>query len=172
MIAGRRTYPLGEITTELLNSKNEWFEKLQGATDNFVPAAREMLASKNEKAAPDVQERLNAVWDLLLELPPYRDIDLDIKTAYHLFPLLVSDSKKWQEITTAGTEGCKRTEWLLDTIGGLPQNLLALLNQIDATLTLYFEPLGKRTKDAYAFAFTRWYMDALKNAPIFSPDAD
>ena len=54
LIAGRRTYPLGEITTELLNLKNEWFEKLQSASDNFVPAAREMLTIKNEKAAPDV----------------------------------------------------------------------------------------------------------------------
>ena len=172
LIAGRRTYPLGEIITELLNLRNEWFVELQKCADNFVPAAREMLASKNERAAPDVQERLNAVWDLLLELPPYRDMDLDIRTAYHLFPLLVSDSEKWQEITTAGTEGCKRTEWLLDTIGSLSQNLLAFMNQVDATPTLYFELLGKRNKDAYGFAFTRWYMDTLKNAPIFSPDAD
>ena len=73
LIAGRRTYWLGEITTELLNLKNEWFVELQKCADNFVPAAREMLANKNEKAAPDVQEQLNAVWDLLLELPPYRN---------------------------------------------------------------------------------------------------
>ncbi|NBI18920.1 hypothetical protein D1841_15430 [Neglecta sp. X4] len=172
LIAGRRTYPLGEITTELLNLKDEWFVELQKCTDNFVPAAREMLESKNEKAALNVQERLNAVWDLLLELPPYRDISLDIRTAYHLFPVLVSDSEKWQEATTPGTGGRKHIDWFLDMMGGLSQNLLVFLNQVDATLTLYFEPLGKRTKDAYGFAFTHWYMDALKKAPIFSPDAD
>ena len=54
LIAGRRTYWLGEITTELLNLKNEWFAELQKCADNLVPAAREMLAGKNENAAPDV----------------------------------------------------------------------------------------------------------------------
>ena len=86
--------------------------------------------------------------------------------------MLVSDSEKWQEATTPGTGGRKHIDWFLDMMGGLSQNLLVFLNQVDATLTLYFEPLGKRTKDAYGFAFTHWYMDALKKAPIFSPDAD
>ena len=172
LIAGRRAYSIGEVTAELLNLKNEWFAELQKRTDIFVPAAREMLAGKNENAAPDVQERLNAVWNLLLELPPYRDLGIDIKTSYHFFPILVADSEKWLEATTPDTDGRKRIDWFLDMIGSLSQNLLAFLNQVDATLTLYFEPLGRRTKDAYGFAFTRWYMDALKNAPIFSPDAD
>ena len=110
LIAGRRTYPLGEITTELLNLENEWFVELQKCADNFVPAACEMLASKNEKAAPDVQERLNAVWDFLLEVPPHRDLGMDVKPSYHFFPILVADSVKWQEATTPGTDGSKRTE--------------------------------------------------------------
>ena len=145
LIAGRRTYPLGEITTELLNLKDEWFVELQKCTDNFVPAAREMLESKNEKAALNVQERLNAVWDLLLELPPYRDISLDIRTAYHLFPVLVSDSEKWQEATTPGTGGRKHIDWFLDMMGGLSPSILSRWVREPRTHTALRSPTGTWT---------------------------
>ena len=164
LFTGRRWYPLGEITTELLNLDSKWFEKLQSAADNFVPVAREMLAGKSKKAAPSVQEKLNIIFDLLLEVPPYRDMDLDIRTSYRVFPMLVEDKDKWEKATTPGTEGFERMENFISTIENLSRELVRVLNQINAILTLHFEDLTRRTKDAYGFAFTRYYMDALKNA--------
>lgn len=97
LMAGNRTYPFGEITTELLTLNSNFFEDLQSKTDDFVPAAREMFASKNANVAAVVQQQLNAVYDLLIELPPYRDIGIDIPMSYHMFPILVEQADKWQE---------------------------------------------------------------------------
>lgn len=138
---------------------------MQSAADDFVPAAREMLAAKDEKASPAVQEKLNVVFDLLLEVPPHQDMDLDIRTSYHVFPMLVEDKEKWNEVTTPGTDDFKRMENFISTIENLSQEMIRVLNQIGAILALHFEELTRRTKDAYAFAFTRYYMTALKNAP-------
>lgn len=39
-------------------------------------------------------------------------------------------------------------------------------------LERYYDPLKCRSKDAYGFAFAKYYVDMLKNAPIFAPDMD
>ena len=170
LMAGNRTYPLGEITTELLNLNSNFFEDLQRKTDDFVPAAREMLASKNANVVAVVQQQLNAVYDLLIELPPYRDIGIDIPTSYHMFPILVEQADKWQEATTPGLDGCQRMQTFISTFEGLANNLVTFLNQIDIMLEGYFDPLKRRSKDAYGFAFAQYYMNMLKNAPVFAPD--
>ncbi|WP_322204328.1 hypothetical protein [Acutalibacter intestini] len=105
--------------------KNEWISELQKRTDIFVPVMREMFASKNENIASDVQKRLNMIGDLLLGMPPYRDMGTDIKTRHHFFSILIADSEKWQEATTPETEGRKRMDSFFSMIGGLLQNLLA-----------------------------------------------
>lgn len=149
LMAGNRTYPLGEITTELLNFNSNFFKNLQSKTDDFVPAAREMIASKNANAAADVQQKLNAVYDLLIELPPYRDIGIDIPTSYHMFPMLVEQADKWQEATTPGLDGCQRMQAFLSGFESLFNNLVTFLNQIDIMLEGYFDPLKCRSKDLW-----------------------
>ncbi len=129
LLAGGRRYHLGEITTEFLNLPGKFLEELQSWTDEFMPAAREMFASKNEKAAPTVQEKLNSIWDLLIELPPYRDIEIDIPLAYHMFPRLVEQKEKWDEVTTQGTDGTQRVDFFLSTMENLSRNLSAFLNE-------------------------------------------
>lgn len=49
LMAGSRTYPLGEITTEFLRLSSDFFKNLQIETDDFITATREMLASKKRK---------------------------------------------------------------------------------------------------------------------------
>lgn len=172
LMAGNRTYPLGEITTELLNLNRNFFKDLQSKTDDFVPAARKMLEGKNANAAVAVQQKLNAVYDLLIELPPYRDIGIDIPTSYHMFPMLVEQADKWQEATTPGSDGCQRMQSFLSIFEGLANNLVIFLNQIDIMLEGYFDPLKRHSKDAYGFAFAKYYTNMLKSAPVFAPDTD
>ena len=119
LLAGNRKYHLGEIATEFLNLPSDFFKSLQGRADEFVLAVREMVASKNEKASPAVQEKLNEVFDLLIELPPYRDIGIDIFTSYHMLPLLVEQKEKWEEVITPGTEAAQGMEHFISAIEGI-----------------------------------------------------
>lgn len=172
LLAGNRKYHLGEITTEFLNLPNEFFKSLQSKTDEFSPAARGMFASKNEKAAPAVQEKLNAVFDLLIDLPPYRDIGIDIFTSYHMLPLLIEQPEKWSEVITQGTEAAQGMEHFISTIENLAHSIFEFTSQADAMLEQYFEPLKRRNADAYGFAFATYYKNMLKMQPIFAPEID
>lgn len=172
LLAGNRKYHLGEITTEFLNLPNEFFKSLQSKTDEFAPVAREMFASKNEKAAPAVQEKLNAVFDLLIDLPPYRDIGIDIFTSYHMLPLLIEQPEKWSEVITPGTEAAQGMEHFISTIENLAHSIFAFTSQADTMLEQYFEPLKRRNADAYGFAFATYYKNMLKMQPVFAPEID
>ena len=172
LLAGNRKYHLGEITTGFLNLPNEFFKSLQSKTDEFAPVAREMFASKNEKAAPAVQEKLNAVFDLLIDLPPYRDIGIDIFTSYHMLPLLIEQPEKWSEVITQGTEAAQGMEHFISTIENLAHSIFAFTSQADTMLEQYFEPLKRRNADAYGFAFATYYKNMLKMQPIFAPEID
>ena len=172
LLAGNRKYHLGEITTEFLNLSSDFFKSLQGRADEFVLAVREMFASKNEKAAPAVQERLNAVFDLLIDLPPYRDIGIDIFTSYHALPLLVEQPEKWIEVVTRGTEAAQGMEHFISAIENLSHSIFAFTTQADIMLEEYFEPLKRRNADAYGFAFATYYKNMLKMQPVFTPEID
>lgn len=72
--------------------------------------------------------------------------------------------------TTPGLDGYQRMQTFLSTFEGLANNLVTFLNQIDIMLEGYFDPIKRRSKDAYGFAFAQYYMNMLKNAPVFAPD--
>ena len=172
LLAGNRKYHLGEITTEFLNLSSGFFKGLQSKADEFAPPAREMFASKNEKAAPAVQEKLNAVFDLHIDLPPYRDIGIEIFTSYHMLPLLVEQKEKWEEVITSGTEAAQGMEQFIIAIENLAHSIFTFITQADIMLEEYFEPLKRRNADAYGFAFATYYKNMLKMQPIFAPEID
>ena len=45
--------------------------------DDFMSGAWTLLQEKTDSAARSAQERLNAVWDLIFDLPVYRNLRLD-----------------------------------------------------------------------------------------------
>ena len=45
--------------------------------DDFMSVAWTLLQEKTDSAARSMQERINAVWDLIFDLPVYRNLRLD-----------------------------------------------------------------------------------------------
>ena len=76
-------FPPGQLTTDVLNVDGEILTEINRRVDGFMSAA-----------ARSAQERLNAVWELVFDLPVYRSLRLDTETARNLFPTLLSDSDK------------------------------------------------------------------------------
>lgn len=99
------SYPLGQNATDALNIEAGTVEELRRTAEEFDAVALALVEKKDRDQASAVQEKLNAFLDILLALPPYRDLHIDKKLTYDLFPTLVKDEAKWQEAMTEGTNG-------------------------------------------------------------------
>jgi len=115
-----------------------------------------------------VQEKLNAVWDVVFSLPLYRDLPMDERTSRNLFPMLLSDNKKWNEAFTEGTEGNKMMYEFISRLEYLPESLRNFIGQVSGMLEFYFEKLPRRNSAAYAEACARYFRDMSGAGPLFS----
>ena len=85
-------FPLGQLTTDVLNLDGEILTEIDRRVDDFMSVPWTLLQEKTDSAARSAQERLNAVWDLVFDLPVYRSLRLDTEAARSLFPTLLFDS--------------------------------------------------------------------------------
>lgn len=160
-VAGKK-FPLGQFTTDVLNLDDAVLVKVNSRIDDFMSAAAGIFTEKTEKtdsAVRSAQEKLNAVWDLVFELPLYRELEMDRDTAYHLFPLLFSDREKWTEALDVDSEGHAMLEDFLNGLEYFAESLRNFWGQVMGMLELYFEPLSCRGADAYAVAYTQYFTD-------------
>ena len=109
-------FPLGQLTTDVLNLDSEVLTETDQRVDDFISVMWTLLQEKTDSAARSAQERLNAVWDLVFDLPVYRSLRLDTETAWSLFPDLLSDRTKWSEVLEVDSEGHQMFE---DFLSGL-----------------------------------------------------
>ena len=66
----------------------------------------EAARRKSDSAAAFAQERLNAVWELVLTLPVYRALKLDETCYFHTFQGLMADKEKWDQVQI-GRASCR-----------------------------------------------------------------
>ena len=100
-------FPLGQLTTDILNLDGEILTEIDRRVDGFMSAVWMLLQEKTDSAARSAQERLNAVWDLIFDLPVYRSLRLNTETARNLLPALLSDSAKWSESLDIDSDGLR-----------------------------------------------------------------
>lgn len=94
-------FPLGQLTTDVLNLDGEILTEIDRRVDDFMSVAWTLLQEKTDSAARSMQERINAVWDLIFDLPVYRNLRLDSEHNCGRYFLLTKR-------TTAGSESCGR----------------------------------------------------------------
>ena len=95
----------GEILAEIDRCEND-----------LMPAVQTLHQEKTDSAARSAQERLNAVWDLIFELPFYRDLSLDVEASRTLFPTLLTNRAKWAEVLDVNAEGRRMFEDLFSAL--------------------------------------------------------
>lgn len=172
LIAGNHAYQLGEITTEYLNMDIQPLRTLGERVDALVPIYRQLLDHPDPSQAVAVQEKLNDFYDVLLALPPYRDLKMNLNISYDLFPLLADQPEKWTEAMTVGTPVNTRFREILFNYETLPERLNAFRTQVALMLELDFEKLRRRNGAAYGRAFSKYYHEVRAMAPFFFPDGD
>lgn len=172
-VAGKE-FPLGQFTTDVLNLDDAVLAGIKNRIDDFMSAAALIFTEKTDSVVHAAQEKLNAVWDLVFELPLYRELEVDLDTAYHLFPRLFSDQEKWEEALDVDSDSHAMLEDFLNGLEYFPQSLRNFRGQVTGMLELYFEPLTRRGTDAYAAAYAQYFTDmdaagrVLFDAPPFA----
>ena len=161
------TFPLGQLTTDVLNLDSEVLTEIDRRVDDFMSAVWTLLQEKTDSAASSAQERLNAVWDLIFDLPVYRSLHLDTATARNLFPALLSDRTKWAETLDVDSEGYRMFEDFLSGLEYFSESLRNFRGQIQGMLELYFEPLSRRNSEAYAEAYATYFTDMAATGGLF-----
>ena len=167
VFANGKTFSLGQCTTDILNLDDEVLVELDRRIENLMPAVKILLQEKTDSAARSAQELLCAVWDLIFSFPVYRDLNMDTLTAFNLFPLLLSDPEKWAEVQDATSEGHAMFHKLMEGLEYFPESLRTFRGQVAGMLELYFEPLARRSTDAYADAFAQYYGEMKSVEGIF-----
>ncbi len=162
------SYPLGQNATDALNIDAGTVEELRRRAEEFDADALTLVEKKDRDHASAVQEKLNAFLDILLTLPPYRDLHIDKKLTYDLFPTLVKDEAKWEEAMTEGTTGNAYLTEFLQKIRSLPESLHRFREQVTLMLLFYYEDLPKRNAFEYGAAYSSYYLDMLVSGEILS----
>ena len=160
-------FPLGQLTTDILNLDSEVFTEIDRRVDDFMSAVWTLLQEKTDSAASSAQERLNAVWDLIFELPVYQNLRLDTETARNLFSALLSDRMKWAETLDVNSDGHRMFEDFLSGLEYFSESLRNFQRQIQGMLELYFEPLSRRGSEAYAEAYATYFTDMVAAGELF-----
>ena len=165
-------FPLGQLTTDVLNLDGEILTEIDRRVDHFMSAVWTLLQEKTDSAARSAQERLNAVWDLVFDLPVYRSLRLDTEAARSLFPDLLSDRTKWSEVLDVDSEGHRMFEEFLSGLEYFAESLRNFREQLDGMLELYFEPFSRRSAEAYAGAYAAYFTDMAAAGELFFPEQE
>lgn len=152
MLGGDAYFPLGQITTDFLNIDAQILTEIDKRVREFSKEMRALFKHKNNNAIISLQEKLNAIWDIIFTLPFYRDLTLDIRSSYNLLPMLHADKQKWIEIFQDNSEGNKMFMEFLDKMEYFAESIRNFRGQIAGMLELYFENLTRRNREAYAQA--------------------
>ena len=162
-----KAFPLGQHSTNILNLDDELLREIERHIKTFLPSVSALFSEKTDSAARSAQEKLNAVWDLIFTMPLYRDLRMDLYTSYNLFPMLFADKEKWSEVLNNDSEGHSMLTNFLDVLEYFPESLRNFRGQIMGMLEMYFDPLVRRSTDAYAMAYAHYFDGMSKMGEFF-----
>ncbi|SBW06027.1 conserved hypothetical protein [uncultured Eubacteriales bacterium] len=163
--------PLGQCATDILNLNDQVLNEINQRINAFMPSIATLLQEKTDSAACSAQEKLNAVWDLIFTMPLYRELSMDLETSHQLLQLMFSDRAKWDEVLDIHSEGHAMFEQFLNGLEYFPESLRNFRGQVVGILELYLEPLNRRSIDAYAAAYARYFTD-MAAAGIFFAESE
>lgn len=165
---GEHTYPLGQVTTDILNFPSEEFGRLCDRTEAFGRVWRELLRRRDRRMAEDAQAKLNDAFDVILTLPLFRDLELsdEMRTVLLTLRDLPED---WDDAMRPGTEENRMLQEFGAKITGLPERVNNFRGQVALMLELFFEDLPRRGSSEYGRAFDEYYRAMIRDGARLFP---
>lgn len=167
---GGKEFPTGQLTVDMVNREDAVLDELEEKIAALIPAVQRMLDEKTDSTISSAQEKLNAVWDVIFTLPPYRDLNMNEELAYNLFFRLHSDREKWEQVLTPNSSGWDNFQRMMAQLIGYPNQLRAFQAQIRLMAGHYFESLKRRNATAYAEAYSAFYANMIAVAASCGED--
>ncbi len=149
-----QTFPLGELTTQILNTDPDVFVRIHNLCATVLPKIRHQLF--NDQMAKDyfllseIQKSVNAVLDELRKLPVYNILQINERNTYHLLPAMWQNQKEFQRAMLHDTPENQMLGQYYERLFAVPDELLVFHRYIFSLLDYYFEKLSRRNAEHYA----------------------
>lgn len=164
-------YPLGHFAAEALEMDTGLLRKLRDAAADFKPELEVFLAARTASSAAVAQQKLDAVWAVLAQLPAYKNFAPYSHGSEGLFHSMREHPDRTDDSVTEGTDFHRAMTYWLDRLERLPDAVDNFIRNTSLMLGDYFEDLPTRSPAAYAEAYER-YRRMMKTAFQYAEEED
>ena len=155
LVNGKR-YPLGHFAAEALEMDTGLLRKLRDAAADFKPELEVFLAARTPSSAAVAQQKLDAVWAVLAQLPAYKNFAPYSHGSEGLFHSMREHPDRTDDSVTEGTDFHRAMTYWLDRLERLPGAVDDFIRNTSLMLGDYFEDLPTRSPAAYAEAYEKY----------------
>lgn len=170
LVNGKR-YPLGHFAAEALEMDTGLLRKLRDAAADFKPELEVFLAARTPSSAAVAQQKLDAVWAVLAQLPAYKNFAPYSHGSEGLFHSMREHPDCTDDSVTEGTNFHRAMTYWLDRLERLPDAVDDFIRNTSLMLGDYFEDLPTRSPAVYAEAYER-YRRMMKTAFQYAEEND
>ncbi len=155
-VLDEKSYPLGYFAVEALEMDRSILRRLEDAVARFKPELEVFLAARTASSAAVAQQKLDAVWELLDQLPVYKNFSHFHSGSFGLFHAMREYPDRTDDAVTSGTEFNRALTYWLDRLERLPGTVDDFTRNTFLLLEVYFEKLPSRSPEAYATAYEKY----------------
>ena len=170
MLNGKR-YPLGHFAVETLEIDGGLLRKLRSAIAEFKPELEVFLAARTASSAAVAQQKLDAVWAVLGQLPVYKNFPSFCNGSRDLLHSMREHPDRTDDSVTEGTNFHRALTHWLSRLERLPGSLDDFTRNTLLMLMDYFEELPSRSPAAYANAYEK-YRKTVRTAFDYAAEED
>ena len=149
-------YPLGHFAVEALEMDRSLLWKLKAAVAEFKPELEVFLAACTASSAAVAQQKLDAVWAILDQIPVYKNLRGSFSGSQGLFHSMREHPDRTDDSVTDGTNFHRALAYWLDRLERLPDAVDDFIGNTSLMLGDYFENLPARSPAAYAEAYEKY----------------
>lgn len=162
-ILAEKHYPLGYFAVEYLEVDRTLLRELERLIPIFQKEFTIFLSARDPSSAALAQQALNAVWDVLIQLPVYRDLQQHSGSVRGLLREMKESPELVDEMLTPGTGRSEMLHEWLGRLTKLPESIWDFILDTQKMLMQYFETLPARKPENYALAFGKYRYETTLN---------
>lgn len=147
--------PLGQISSDILNLPEEQILALRYKANETYGFLRTQLYNPEIKKdlvlVTAMQDKLNEYLDMLLALPPFKYLDVDMGMTHNTLPVIFEETPDdFKSILQQGTLEFETFYGFLRKIFTIPDELISFRVYVKTMLDFFFERLKKRNDEYFA----------------------
>lgn len=168
---GDASYPLGQLTVDILNLPDDTFSEFYALAKHFLTGRLKQLRDPQititEVLVLETQEQWNSLIDFALTLPVMRDLRIDAEAYKTILPRsLVHDPEGFQHLKEPDAPIVEMLQRYIFAWIRIPDDILLFKKYIAAYLLAYAERLKTRDPESYAVAYYDFMQDAELQATL------